>query len=103
MGSIGQIIRTLVRDGYPSIGSVAEIAGCSIRTLQRRLAGADLNYSHLVKRARFQLAREFLVNSDNRVIDVAFELGYSDLPSFSRAFSRWAGLSPRAFQRQFMN
>ena len=39
-----------------------------------------------------------------KLIDIAFDLGYSDPAHFTRAFRRWAGVSPkeyRAHQLQF--
>jgi len=31
------------------------------------------------------------------VSEVAYLLGYTDVSSFSRAFKRWAGVSPRSY------
>ena len=84
---------------YPSIEVAAEAAGLSVRTLQRRLALEGLNYSELVEQARFQIATQLLEDADVKVTDVAFDLGYSDVAHFSRAFHRWAGVSPRAYRR----
>jgi AraC-like DNA-binding protein len=36
---------------------------------------------------------------DATVTDIAFDLGYADVSHFSRAFHRWAGVSPRAYRR----
>jgi AraC family transcriptional activator of pyochelin receptor len=47
---------------------------------------------------RLNRARELLQGSNARVTDVALSLGYSEVSSFARAFSRKFGLLPRSLR-----
>jgi AraC-like DNA-binding protein len=49
--------------------------------------------------AKLTKARELLRDSDMPVTEVAFSLGYSELSSFTRAFSRKFGILPRDYKR----
>jgi AraC-like DNA-binding protein len=46
------------------------------------------------------MARAFLEEGRTSVTDIAFLVGFGDMSSFSRAFRRWTGLSPRGYSRQ---
>lgn len=98
VGSIQQMLRSLLHDGYPDVALAAEAAGMSIRSFQRRLAESNLNYSLLVEQVRFDEAVRLLQDSTLKLIDIAFELGYTDAANFSRAFRRWTGISPYKFR-----
>ena len=78
----------------------AEITGFSDRTLQRRLAREGSSFSQVIDQMRCQKACGMLAESDSKLIDISLFLGYKDAPSFSRAFRRWCGLSPREYRRQ---
>ena len=82
----------------PDINLVARALRTSRRTLQRRLRGAGLAYVELVAEVRRQAAERLLQDPTRKVADVARELGYSDPAHFTRAFSRWTGVSPRSFR-----
>jgi AraC-like DNA-binding protein len=97
--SIEQVIQSLLLVNGTRIEDVAEMVGCSVRSLQRQLARNGLRYSDLVMRARFNLATKRLIANDGTMIDIALDLGYADQSHFSRAFRRWAGMSPREFRR----
>ena len=43
------------------------------------------------------MARSYLDEGHASVTEIAFLLGFADTSSFSRAFRRWTGLSPRAY------
>lgn len=94
------VLHSYLRDGYPDVQLAAEIAGTSVRTLQRRLAEQGLNYAQLVLHARFEVASELLKEPDMRVAEVAYEVGYSDTSNFARAFRRVAGVSPEEYRLQ---
>ena len=86
--------------GQATLALTAEAMGFSARTLQRRLAEQGLSYSHLVDEARFIKARDLILHQD-KIMDVAAELGYSDAGSFTRAFERWTGMSPMQYRKRF--
>lgn len=85
-------------DRVPGIAEMAEIAGTSVRSLQRELATAGLTYSGLLNQVRFEKGAELLRNTDAKIIDVAFATGYADPAHFARAFRRLAGVTPREFR-----
>jgi len=98
-GSLRQLLEPYLLDGYPDIAFMAEIAGCSVRTLRRRLAECETTYSETVERVRINAAIEAMEDSDKKLVDIAIDLGYAEQSSFSRAFRRWCGVSPMAFRR----
>lgn len=97
--SVRQMVRTLLPNAPPVIEQTAEAACVSVRTLQRRLAEDGLTYARLLDQVRFDRACELLGDRTVRLVDVAFELGYTDQSNFSRAFRRWTGTSPAAYRR----
>jgi AraC-like DNA-binding protein len=96
--SLFQLIRSLLPGGYPHLEIAAEAAGLSVRTFQRRLEDSNLNYSRIVEQVRFEQATYLLQDPTNKLIDIAFDLGYTDPANFSKAFKRWTGVSPREFR-----
>lgn len=85
-------------DGPPRLEAVAAEAGCSARTIQRRLRDAGLTFTQVLDEVRLETAARLLRGSEIRVIDLAIDLGYSDHANFTRAFRRWAGTSPTHFR-----
>lgn len=82
-----------------SIERIADSMNMGVRTLQRRLADYQLDYSQLVEDVRRPLAENYVAQSDQSFTDIALSLGYSEASAFSRAFRRWTGRSPREFRQ----
>lgn len=99
VGSLKKVIATLLGDSYPSIEVAAQIADLKVRTLQRRLELEGITYRKLVNEVRLDIASQTLKRSEIAVTDLAFELGYSDLSHFIRAFRSWTGQSPTQYRR----
>lgn len=95
---LGALLEPYLGAGDMHVGLAAEIAGTSVRTLQRRLGAHGISYSELVDAARFRVARRMLTQDNARIIDVSMAVGYDDPSNFSRTFKRIGGLSPRAFR-----
>ena len=85
--------------GQLSIDLAAEIAGISVRKLQRHLHRMQTSYSCLLEKLRFEQSLQLLQYSDLTILEIALLLGYSDASNFSRAIRRMSGLSPRELRR----
>ena len=85
----------------PVLAEIAEMAGVSARSLQRKLSRAGVTYSGLLDAVRFENARKLLRDTDSKIIEVAFASGYADPAHFTRAFRRVAGITPGQFREQW--
>ncbi len=106
--SPNEIVRTLklmlpsyLDEGAPTVMEIAEMAGISVRSFQRKLSGMGLSYSGLIDVVRFENAAKRLRDTDAKIIDVAFSCGYADPAHFTRAFRRISGTTPREFRDQW--
>jgi len=93
-----EIARLLVK-GEGSIEHLANAIGASVRTLQRRLKDAGVNYNDLQNDVRKTLALNLLENKTLALSQIAFSLGYSEVSAFNHAFRRWVGQSPGDYRR----
>lgn len=93
-----RLIVQLGATGRPSIPRVAKHLGFSVRSLQRELKRHGLTFSVLVDRARYERAQALLGETEAKICDISAMLGYNDASSFSRAFMRWSGVSPRKYR-----
>ncbi len=100
---VTRILVSLMSTGDGTIERVAEQLGISRRTLQRRLHECGALFADIVASKRLELSSRYLGDRSLTLTQVAFQLGYSDLSAFSRAFRRWTGRSPLAFRRDLLS
>ncbi len=81
--------------GAPEIA--AEL-GMSVRTLERTLAKERISLRQLKQQLQREIAEEML-KMGVRAKEVASQVGFADVASFSRAFNRWTGLTPSQVKR----
>ena len=93
-----EVVRRL-REGEPSIASIAAALGTSERSLQRKLQIEGVSFRDVVDEARHKLAVVYLGDPTLSLTDVACLLGYSEGAAFTRAFKRWTGSAPSQFRR----
>jgi AraC-like DNA-binding protein len=98
-GSLRLVLRAYLPDGSPGISLAAKLAGTTVRTLQRRLAGQNTTYSQLLDELRHDLAIYLLRDPKREAADISRELGYRDPAIFTRAFRRWTGQTPSQYRR----
>ena len=91
-------IESLLPDRAVPVDLVAETLGTSRRSLQRGLAFQGVSYTDLLTEVRVRRAATWLECTDKPVMEIAFDLGYTDASNFTRAFRRQTGVSPKAFR-----
>jgi AraC-like DNA-binding protein len=97
--SLRLVLGAYLPDGSPGISLAAKLAGTTVRTLQRRLAGQNMTYSQLLDELRHDLAIYLLRDPKREAADISRELGYRDPAIFTRAFRRWTGQTPSRYRR----
>ncbi len=95
---IAEITRQLAAQ-VPTVESIAAALYVSPRTLQRRIGLAHTTFSSLLASIREDLSKHYL-HQGLSASQVAERLGYSDMPTFNRAFKRWTGETPTQYARR---
>lgn len=85
---------------FPGIEHVARQLHVSVRTLRRRLKEENSSFRELLDEVRFQLAKEYLLDTRLPLTEIAELVGYTEAGNFSHAFRRWSGQPPRDFRNQ---
>jgi AraC-like DNA-binding protein len=95
--SYAEQLEQQIRAALPRLLSIQEAAralNLSERSLRRRLAQEELSFSELVDRVQHRIAADLLALGTKSVKEIAYELGFSSVSGFHRAFRRWTGSSP---------
>jgi AraC-like DNA-binding protein len=82
--------------GAPTAETIAKDLCMSARTLHRRLADAQTNFSEVLEAVRRELAEQYINDPMRPLSEIGFLLGFSEQSAFSRAFRRWTGQTPSA-------
>ena len=90
-------IRALLVDDLP-LPVVAKRLHLSTRTLKRKLSDHGTTFSALRDDLRRQRALLLLDNRALSIGEIATQLGYTELPNFTRAFRKWTGMTPLAYR-----
>lgn len=101
-GPVSQKVRHCLMHHYPVWLSLEQVAGklhTSPSSLQRHLAAEHTSLQWLKDDLRRDLAISRLSTSRVSLVQLASELGFSDSPTFQRAFKRWTGQHCGAYRR----
>ncbi len=100
---LGIVCREITR--YPSLEHVslevvAQGLSMTARTLRRQLATEGHTFNDAKRAVRESRAKYLLRSSTMDMAQISFELGFSELSAFSRAFKKWTGVSPMEYRNQ---
>jgi AraC-like DNA-binding protein len=84
-----------------NVDRAAEICGYSRRKLATLLRNRGTTIAKEIAAMRADKARHLLIDSKQRVADIALSVGFSDPTVFSRAFKKWTGQSPQQFRTTY--
>ncbi|MDN3680937.1 helix-turn-helix domain-containing protein [Vibrio tapetis subsp. quintayensis] len=79
---------------------IANALNMNLRTLNRHLAQQNTSYRGVVEKYKLEKALHLLDAGKVNMTEIAYQLGFSDLSTFSRAFKRWTGVSPISIRQE---
>ncbi|MFI5627035.1 helix-turn-helix domain-containing protein [Nocardioides sp. NPDC051685] len=96
-----QVAAILGRPGSAgmTLTDIAHELSVSKRTLQRRLDECDVSFRELREAACLREACRLLADTDLSVSEIAAQLAYVEVASFSTAFRRWSGATPSQYRQ----
>jgi AraC-like DNA-binding protein len=98
--SVENAIAPLLPHGGVQVDQIADRLGLSRRTLARRLASEGLTFEGVLSALRADLAKRYLRDEAVAISQIAWLVGYKEVSSFSHAFTRWTGKTPREARAQ---
>lgn len=98
LAAVRGVLAGSLQGGDPSIDQVAKRLGMSRRSLQCAMRAESTTFSSVCEHMRKELACSYL-SAGVSVGEVAFLLGYAEVPPFHRAFRRWTGQTPGDWKR----
>lgn len=96
------LIRQQLNEGGGAIRreDVAESAGLSLRTLQRKLGLLGTSFQDVYDQTRREVGLQLIQHGELSFGEIAFHLGFSNQSSFQKAFKRWMGVAPSFYRQQ---
>jgi AraC-like DNA-binding protein len=98
--SVENAIAPLLPHGGVQVDQIADRLGLSRRTLARRLASEGLTFEGVLSALRADLAKRYLRDEAVAISQIAWLVGYKEVSSFTHAFTRWTGKTPREVRLQ---
>ncbi|GEP62078.1 AraC family transcriptional regulator [Reyranella soli] len=98
--SVRQYVVERLAKGAPAFDDVARHFNMSAKTLERRLGERNAGYRELVDGARCDLAKYYLANTNLRLNQIAYTLGYTEPGPLVRAFRRWTDETPMQYRHK---
>lgn len=96
-------IINLLPTGECSIDIIAKTLDCSVRTIQQQLQNNNTSYSELLKDSRLIKACELLLIENITITEISFQVGFSNISTFSRKFKEWTSYSPKQWRANNLN
>jgi AraC-like DNA-binding protein len=93
------LLLPLLHKGDANVAEVALALGVSRQTLHRKLKVEGVTFEGILDDLRHRMALNYLAGMKLSVSEVAYLVGFAEPSSFTRAFKRWTGRSPKAANR----
>jgi len=96
--AVEDILTQLLPHGKACASEVGRRLGISTRTFSRKLHREGLVFADVLTELRAALAQRYLLDRELPISEIAWLLGYREVSSFTHAFRRWCGMTPRQFR-----
>lgn len=98
--AVENALTQLLPHGEGSASKVAQHLGMSARTLARKLNAEGVTFADILDQLRSALAQRYLSERGLPISEISWLLGYREVSSFTHAFKRWTGKTPRQYRSE---
>lgn len=95
---VSSLISSQLARGKVGVEVVASQLHMSRYTLHKKLKREGLTFALLLEDVRRKQALTYMQDKSKPLVEIAEQLGFSELSAFSRAFKRWMGTSPAEYR-----
>ena len=95
---VERLLPELLPHGKANATQVARALSTSSRSLSRKLRQGGVPFARILDEFRQALAEHYLTEGELPISQIAWLLGYREVSSFTHAFRRWIGTTPRQFR-----
>jgi|TARA_R100000322_G_scaffold166650_2_gene133387 AraC-like DNA-binding protein len=95
---VSVLIRLQLARGKVGVETVAGQLNMSRYTLHKKLRQEGLTFASLLEQVRREQAITYMKDKTKPLVEIAEQLGFSELSAFSRAFKRWMGTPPAEYR-----
>ena len=95
---VSSLISIQLARGKVGVEVVASQLHMSRYTLHKKLKREGLTFARLLEDVRRKQALTYMQDRTKPLVEIAEQLGFSELSAFSRAFKRWMGTSPAEYR-----
>ncbi len=99
---VKRLIEKNISDGSFDAEQASNLLNMSRQTLYRKLKNDGASYSELVDQVRQDKAFYMLKQAQMPLTVIAYDLGFSELSAFTRAFKRWTGKNPAEYRKRLL-
>jgi AraC-like DNA-binding protein len=98
--AVEHAVPQLLPQGKRHLSDVARQLGMSTRTLSRKLSAEGVAFADILDQMRSALAQRYLSEHELPISEIAWLVGYCEVSSFTHAFKRWTGRTPRQYRSE---
>ena len=80
--------------------TIAQALHTSTRNLARKLSADNTSFKAVLLEIRSELASQYINDATLTLTEISYQLGFSEISSFSRAYKRWTGQSPSEARKE---
>src|SRR5690554_2236256 len=95
---VNSLIIAQLKRGRVGVEVVASQLHMSRYTLHKKLRREGLTFASLLGDVRRKQALTYMQDKTKSLVEIAEQLGFSELSAFSRAFKRWMGIPPAEYR-----
>ncbi len=97
---VKRLIEKNLSDGGFDAEKASKCLHMSRQTLYRKLKNDNSSYSELMDQVKQEKAFLLLKEGSLPLTVISYDLGFSELSAFTRAFKRWTGTTPAEYRKQ---